>query len=110
MRNLFVEIGEKHIIIIEILSVTIFSTLPIPGAPGLTRTSKPPWNDASTSPNPVLQFTSALWAICPMVVLSNFVLRAWSNANDNDNATALLEPKPYPTGIDISCSILKNLC
>jgi len=38
--NLFVEIGEKHIIITEILSVKIFSTHPIPGAPGFTRISK----------------------------------------------------------------------
>ncbi len=107
--NLFVEIGEKHIIITEISSVEIFSTQPIPGAPGFTRISKPPWNDAKTSPNPVLQLTSALCAIFPIVVLSNFVSRAWSNANDSDNATAPLEPKPYPTGIDMSCSISKNL-
>ena len=107
--NLFVDIGEKQIISIEIFSVGIFSTFPIPGAPALMRTSKPPWYDASTSPNPVLQLTSALCAICPIFVLSNLVSSAWSNAYDNDSATALLEPKPYPTGIEISCVISKNL-
>ncbi len=40
--NLFVDIGEKQIISIEIFSVGIFSTFPIPGAPALMRTSKPP--------------------------------------------------------------------
>ena len=106
--NLFVEIGEKQIIIMEISFVLIFSTWPIPGAPGLTLISKPPWYDAKTSPNPVLQFISALCAIWPITVWSNLVLSAWSSAYDNDNATALLEPKPYPTGMVISCWISKN--
>ena len=56
--NLFVEIGEKQIIIIEISSVLIFSTWPIPGAPGLTLISKPPWYDAKTSPNPFQENTT----------------------------------------------------
>ncbi len=55
-----------------------------------------------------MQFTSARWAIWPISSLLSFVSSTLFNAYAKDNATALLDPKPYPTGIVISCVISKN--
>ena len=55
--------------IIEILFKLIFWTCPIPGAPGLSLISNPPWYDAKTSPNPVLHSISTSCANIDLVKL-----------------------------------------
>ena len=80
--------------IIEILFKLIFWTCPMPGAPGLSLISNPPWYDAKTSPNPVLHSISTSCAICATSILDNLDFNASFNAIASDNATAPLEPRP----------------
>ena len=61
--------------IIEILFKLIFWTWPIPGAPGLSLISNPPWYDAKTSPNPVLHSISTSCAICATSILDSLPKR-----------------------------------
>ncbi len=48
-------------------------------------------------------------AICATFILDNLDSSASFNAIDNDNATAALQPNPYPTGTSISCMMSTNL-
>ena len=76
-----------------------FTVSPMPGAPGLTNTPKPPVSSARTVPRPVPHSISAMWATRAASTRDIPSLRASFSARARLRAPPPLEPNPAPTGI-----------
>ena len=72
--------------------VAILVTFPIPGAPGLTRTARPPTLTDATVPRPVFASTSATCATLSAPILLNRLPNALLSASERLAAAAPLVP------------------